>query len=90
MFCCYFEGSTVRRIRKHAVELNEKTCLIVERHRTHKGVIRPNQFLDKISSAYLKFYHSEEFATGNNSLNVVSLSEQHLDAVANVLDEQDR
>ena len=89
-FCCYLKGNAVRRIRKRAVELQEKIRLVVERYRAHKGVIRPNQFLDQISSAYLEFYHNEKLARRNISLNVVSLSKQHLDAVANVLDEQDR
>ena len=89
-FCCYLKGNAVRRIRKRAVELQEKIRLVVERYRAHKGVIRPNQFLDQISSAYLEFYHNEKLARRNISLNVVSLSKQRLDAVANVLDEQDR
>ena len=89
-FDSYLEGNDVRRIRKRAIELEEKIRVIIERYRTHESVIHTKQFLDQISSAYLEFYLKEKLARRSVSLNVVSMTKQHLEAVANVLDEQDK
>ena len=89
-FDSYLEGNDVRLIRKRAIELEERIRLVVERYRTHESVIRPKQFLDQISSAYLEFYHKEKLARRSASLNIISMAKQHLEAVANILDEQDK
>ena len=86
----YLEGNVVKRIRKRSLELEEKIRHIIERRNKHSSVVDEKQFLDSISSAYLEYYHKEKLARSDISLNVVVMSKQHMDEVANVLDEQNR
>ena len=86
----YLEGNVVKRIRKRSLELEEKIRHIIERRNKHSSVVDEKQFLDSISSAYLEYYHNEKLARRDISLNVVTMSKQHMDEVAHVLDEQNR
>ena len=86
----YLAGNVVKHIRRRSLELEEKIRNVIERYNKHRTAVDTKQFLDSISTAYLEFYHNEKLARRDISLNVITMSKQHMDDVTRVLEEQNK